>query len=74
LLVTTVHTGKPFADVIRQWLAGTRADVLATRYADVNLESILQGIDSALALVDTGACSPRTAITSSPVEAAWTYP
>ena len=74
LLVTTVHTGKPFVEVIRQWLAGTRADVLATRYADVNLESILQGIDSALALVDTGACSPRTAITAGPVEAAWTYP
>jgi hypothetical protein len=59
LLVRMVRTGKPLADVIHQWLTATRADVLSTRYADVNLESILRGIDSAIALADTGACSPR---------------
>jgi hypothetical protein len=58
VLVTMVRTGKPLADVIRQWLAGTRADVLSTGYTDVNLDSILRGIDSAIALSGTGACSP----------------
>jgi hypothetical protein len=41
LLVSMVSSGKPFADVIRQWLTGARADVLATRYADVHLDTRL---------------------------------
>jgi hypothetical protein len=59
VLVSMVRSGKPFADVIRQWLTGTRADVLATRYADVHLETILHGIDLAIAEADTNACSPH---------------
>ena len=59
LLVATVRTGKPVVDEIREWLAGTRADVLATRYADVKLETILKGIDSAIALADAGTCAPK---------------
>ncbi len=67
VLVKMVHTGRPLAEVIRQWLASTRADVLATRYADVNLERILQGIDSAIAQADTGACAPQAeSVTPSP--------
>ena len=70
VLVSMVRSGKPLADVIRQWLTGTRADVLATRYADLHLETILRGIDSAIAEVDTNACSPHTAIAVGPVDAA----
>jgi hypothetical protein len=57
VLVSTMRSRKALADVIRQWLTGTRADVIATRYADVHLETILQDIDSAIAKADTSACS-----------------
>jgi hypothetical protein len=59
LVVMMVHTGKPLADVTRQWLTGAHDDFLATHYADANLETILHGIDSAIALADTGACTPH---------------
>jgi len=54
---SAVRSGTPLAEVIRKWLTGTRADVLATRYADVHLGAIVQDIDSAIAEVDTSACS-----------------
>jgi len=57
VLVDTVRDGKPLVDVVRQWLTDTRADVLATRYADVQLDTILQGLDSAIAAVDSSTCS-----------------
>jgi hypothetical protein len=57
VLVSTMRSGKPLADVISQWLRGTRADIIATRYADVDLETILQDIDSAIAKADTSACA-----------------
>ena len=59
VLVSTVQSGKPLVDVIRQWLTGTRAEVLATRYADVHLETILQSIDSAIAATQTSTCTPN---------------
>jgi hypothetical protein len=59
VLVSMRRSGKPLADVVSQWLTGTRGDVIATRYADVHLETILQDIDSALAKADTSACSPH---------------
>jgi hypothetical protein len=59
VLVSTVRSGKPLADVIRQRLTGARASVRATGYADIGLDSILHGIDSAIAAVDANACSPH---------------
>ena len=57
VLVDTVRSGKPLADEVRQWLTDIRADVLATRYADPRLDTMLQRIDSAIAAVDASTCS-----------------
>jgi hypothetical protein len=57
VLFSMMRSGKPLSDVISQWLTGTRGDVIADRYADVHLETILQDIDSAIAKADTSACT-----------------
>jgi hypothetical protein len=59
VVVSMVRSGDPLSNVIRKWLTSTRADVLATRYTDPQLEMVLNDIESAIAVADTGACSPH---------------